>query len=69
MELQKNTDKKHINFQTYKKHLWIMLVSCIGAVLLLIFLPFMGLSKNLTTVVALIFMIGSHLLMMKNHFH
>ena len=48
-------------------HMWIMVLACGGAFLLILILPLLGISKNWSTGVAIVVMIGLHLLMMRNN--
>jgi low affinity Fe/Cu permease len=51
----------------HSKHMWLMVVACIGALLLLLVLPLIGLSKNWSVGISIAVMVGLHLLMMKGH--
>lgn len=48
-------------------HMWVMLLACGGAFLLILVLPVIGLSKNWSVGISIAFMIGLHLLMMRGH--
>ena len=48
-------------------HMWMMIVICGGAFLLIIVLPFLGISKNWSAGIAVAVMVGLHLLMMRDH--
>jgi len=48
-------------------HGLLMALACGGALLLILVLPLLGLSKNLSTGIAFAVMIGLHLLMMRGH--
>jgi len=48
-------------------HMWMMVIACGGALLLILVLPLIGLSKNWSFGIAVAVMIGLHLLMMRGH--
>ncbi len=48
-------------------HMWIMVLACGGALLLVLVLPLLGLSKNWSFGIAMMVMMGLHFLMMRNH--
>ena len=50
-------------------HMWMMVLACGGALLLILVLPLLGLSKNWVIGIAISVMIGLHLWMMKGHSH
>lgn len=49
--------------------MWLMILSCGAAFLLVIILPYFGFSSNWSLGIAMGVMIGLHVLMMKNHGH
>ena len=51
----------------HMSHMWLMVFACGGALLLLLVLPLLGISKNLSAGIAFAVMIGLHLLMMRSH--
>ena len=51
----------------HSNHMWMMILACGGAFLLILILPFFGLSKNWSVGIAIIAMVGLHFLMMKGH--
>lgn len=51
----------------HKNHMWMMAISCGGALLLILLLPFFGVSKNLSSWIAIAVMVILHLWMMKGH--
>jgi len=53
---------KHTN------HMWMMIFACGGALLFVLVLPLIGLSKNLSVGISIAVMIGLHLWMMRGHF-
>ena len=54
---------KHEN----SSHIWMMLFACGGALLLILVLPLIGLSKNWSVGISITLMVGLHLLMMRGH--
>ncbi len=48
-------------------HMWIMILACGGAFLLILILPPLGISKGWSSGIAVAVMIGLHLLMMRGH--
>lgn len=48
-------------------HMWMMVLACGGFFLLVLVLPLLGLSRNWSFGIAIAFMIGLHLWMMKGH--
>ena len=53
--------------ENHKNHMWIMALACGGALLLILVLPLIGLSKNLSVGISMAVMIGMHLWMMQGH--
>lgn len=51
----------------HTNHMWMMVLACGGALLLIFVLPFFGLSKNWSAGISIAFMIGLHLWMMRGH--
>jgi len=47
--------------------MWMMAIACGGALLLILVLPILGLSKNWSVGISIAFMIGLHLWMMRGH--
>ncbi len=58
---KKRMKRNHIS------HMWMMILACGGALLLILVLPLLGLSKNWSVGIAITVMIGLHLLMMRGH--
>jgi len=52
---------------SHSSHMWMMVLACGGALLLILILPFFGLSKNWSVGIAIIVMLGLHFLMMRSH--
>jgi hypothetical protein len=50
-------------------HMWLMILACGGAFLLILVLPFFGLSRSWSAGVGIFVMVGLHLWMMKGHSH
>ncbi|MEK6858996.1 MAG: hypothetical protein AABX53_03755 [Nanoarchaeota archaeon] len=48
-------------------HMWMMVLACGGVFLLILVLPFIGLSKNWSIGVSIAFMVVLHLWMMREH--
>lgn len=48
-------------------HMWMMALACGGALLLILMLPLIGLSKNWSVGISIAAMIGLHLLIMRGH--
>jgi len=48
-------------------HIWMMALACGGALLLILVLPLLGLSKNWSVGISLAVMIGLHLWMMRDN--
>ncbi|MEK6830381.1 MAG: hypothetical protein AABY15_09780 [Nanoarchaeota archaeon] len=51
----------------HSSHMWLMAIACGGALLLILVLPFLGISKNWSFGIAITVMVGLHLLMMRDH--
>ncbi len=49
-------------------HMWMMVLACGGAFLLLLVLPLIGLSKNWSVGISITVMVIIHLWMMRGHF-
>ena len=62
-KLQKRMKDNHTS------HMWLMALACGGALLLILVLPLLGLSKNWSVGIAIAVMIGLHLWMMRGHPH
>jgi len=56
---------KHKN----ENHTWMMALVCGGALLLLMILPLIGLSKKWSVGISITMMVGLHLWMMRGHSH
>ena len=52
----------------HTNHMWMMAIAYGGALLLILVLPLIGLSKNWSVGISIAVMVGLHLLMMKGHF-
>lgn len=52
---------------THNNHIWMMALACGGALLLILVLPFLGISKNWSTIIAIGLMVVLHLWMMRGH--
>lgn len=50
-------------------HMWLMVLACGGALVLILVLPLLGLSKNWSVGISIAAMIGLHLWMMRGHSH
>ncbi len=48
-------------------HLWVMVFACVGAFLLILVLPIIGLSQDLVAGIAIAAMIIAHIWMMQGH--
>ena len=51
----------------HTSHMWIMVLACGGALLLILVLPLIGLSQNWAAGISIAVMIGLHLWMMRGH--
>ncbi|MDP3966417.1 MAG: hypothetical protein Q8Q04_02715 [archaeon] len=51
----------------HSNHMWMMAIACGGALLLLLVLPVIGLSKNWAIGISIAVMGGLHLWMMREH--
>jgi len=51
----------------HSNHMWMMVIACGGAILLLLVLPLIGLSKNWSVGISIAVMVGLHLWMMRGH--
>jgi len=51
----------------HSNHMWMMALACGGALLLILVLPFFGLSKNWSSWIAIGVMVVLHLWMMRGH--
>ena len=51
----------------HSNHMWLMAIACGGALLLLLVLPLIGLSKNWSVGISIAVMVGLHLWMMRGH--
>ncbi|MDO8622945.1 MAG: hypothetical protein Q7R52_01760 [archaeon] len=51
----------------HTSHMWMMLIACGGALLLILILPIIGLSKNWSVGISIVVMIGSHFWMMRGN--
>ena len=49
------------------RHMWMMALACGGALLLILVLPFFGLSKNWSVGISVVVMVGLHLWTMRGH--
>ncbi|MEK6895250.1 MAG: hypothetical protein AABX48_01910 [Nanoarchaeota archaeon] len=59
----------HKEKNNHSNHMWLMVLACVGAFLLILVLPLLGLSKNWSVGIAIVVMIGLHLWMMRGHFN
>ncbi|MDO8460284.1 MAG: hypothetical protein Q7S74_04200 [Nanoarchaeota archaeon] len=57
----------HEEKNNHTSHMWMMVFACGGAFLLILVLPLFGVSKNWSTGIAIVVMVGLHLLMMRGH--
>ena len=53
----------------HTSHMWLMVLACGGALLLILVLPLLGFSKNWSVGIAIATMVIMHLWMMKSHSH
>jgi low affinity Fe/Cu permease len=51
----------------HTSHMWLMVLACGGAFVLILVLPFLGLSKNWSVGLSIAFMVVLHLWMMRGH--
>ena len=51
----------------HSNHMWMMALACGGALLLILVLPLIGLSKNWSVGISIAVMVGLHLWMMRGH--
>lgn len=51
----------------HANHMWMMVLACGGAFLLILVLPLLGLSKNWSVGISIAFMVVLHLWMMRGH--
>ncbi len=51
----------------HSSHMWMMVIACGGALLLILVLPLIGLSKNWSVGISIAVMVGLHLWMMRGH--
>ena len=62
-------NKEDHMLENHSKHMWTMALACGGALLLILVLPFFGISKNYTAGIAIAVMIILHVWMMKGHLY